>query len=623
MGRIDISDSINQLWDLKLGRHAEQFEKEFNLLKKQLGLELATTKVEPTSQFADLYNPDFLVAFLTLNACCLRQKGLIKEACLQMEELKDLEWQVESKKTRFLYFCELANQAYLLSDEMNAFEISKRALLYAPNKMYSMFPLSTLLLCEENMGIQDSTRFEILLKLKEEYKNNSMIIAFEQLLQSYQIRLLARKGDIHGLLQIPQCNPAGHETYTLISMQQIPFLKFPQPLSDQEAINIVMSYSVPYFRQYWTGTILGLWKDIDCDMVSLNDKFDRLYVWTWKWLTNGQPHDLENALKMINQVLCLKNFEKFSSTASLGLRNILLWMTVCDPKSEETCRAVIRKLNLPLEGFAPLFDYEYHMAEYCLHCIQGRDSEAQEILQKLKGHYLWNSADQILSDLVLPQDLTSNHPLCLIQKIIYYRGSDKSDGHFKIRLEEDLIYRGQVKIVSRPMARGLSLFVGHPSIELKEFAEFALEIRDYDDLGQRRRVFKLLKALREILSKDFDFKIRDGRIHLMGNLTLLQIQSESKNLESLKYHLEWKKFLSTNGSHLQLSQDQKKLNVKSLQILKTLRDSNKALSQKSLCEKLEMKRTTLLRYLMDLKKGGYISQQGAGPTIKYIADRQP
>lgn len=634
VGRFNKTDFIDRLWDLKLGQRAEEFEREWNFLKKQLSLEQGTMKVESTSSLERQYKVDFVISFLTLNACCLRRSGLISQARQQMHDLKSLEWQMGSKKTGFFYFNELASQAFLLSDDMKAFEISKKALAYAPDSMYSMLPLSTLLLCEENMGIQESTTYEILLKLREQYKNNFVIIGIEQLLQSYHIRFLARRGDIKNLLQISEYSSLkilGHETYTLISLQQIPFLKFPKSFSDEEAINILLDYPIPYFRHYLTGTILGLWKEADSQMLSTADAFDRLYLWAWKWFTKGRPQDLENVMLMINQVVYPENFEKLASMVSVLLRNTLMWMTICDPASEETCRAIARKLNLPQEGFAALWDYEYYIAEYCLHSVQGRESEAQEILQKLKGHSLWNSEYQILADLILLKDLPTDHPLFLIQKTLYYRGNDKDDEHFKIHLEENLIQKGQLSFISRPMARALSLFVGHSSVDLKEFAEFSMDISSYDDLGQRRRVFKLLKTIKEELSPPFSFKILDGRIHLLGDSSLLQIQGELKTLHSLRTHPGWKKFLSNQrlslefslGFPLEFSLPKKQLSTKSLEILKVLSNSKKAWSQKNLSKHLKMKRTTLLRHLKDLKTNGYVLQQGAGPTSKYIMHASP
>jgi hypothetical protein len=122
---------------------------------------------------------------------------------------------------------------------------------------------------------------------------------------------------------------------------------------------------------YRQRTLNGIWLPVDADTNRVNDAIDRLYLWTWWWMSDHPFVNSEKILWTLESILNNLEVESLGKETILLLRNALMWIVLIEPNWRTRVDKLVSRLSKLNSDNYPVLEVEFLLTQ----CFMSMDSE--------------------------------------------------------------------------------------------------------------------------------------------------------------------------------------------------------------------------------------------------------
>jgi hypothetical protein len=612
---VEIKKMMELAWQLRT-------EQQVGLCREQLGKILSVLGI----QIQDLSERLLL-------QCAASQQAVLADVTLLAASLARSEGKLDESK-RMIAFVESALSTLSLpapfqlhfqkgntnliegdySEGLNHFLLAVRT---ASSLMEKICAQSNIIYCLENMGLPFDSALKELELLFGKADSRDFIDLRTQY-SAMKMRLHFRRGELTSVFESSESLP-GQAMHFRSWIAELPYHKFYGFLSEGER-EVYLTQNPHFFQKaYRLRTLQGILHPADAKPVRASDLCDRLYLWTWRWLTNPESFTLEKVLALLKDV----DFPALAPRLTLEdcqlLRNALLWVSLFAPSRASSLRRLAQSLVPKSKAVYPLFDFETHLLEY-LSAVQQSPSKGRPLFAQLKKHALWGSQEVFLSQLALlaaGEVGSVAEPLSLLGK----RLSQICVSQHKLeqgKLYVDLVTfrlqwnEGKDWVLSEPMCLALDLLYRRECVESSEFVEVCFGLPHFDSFIHNAKIYNLLARVKRSLPKSLHIKTKNGRIYAIGEWDSVVFQRPAGCGEVVERQNEWK--------HLAHAQQPTKNMARPVKpaVLVAGTDGKKLLTRKELESLTGKSKSSASRLISSWIDQGLVRRVGQAKNTKYL-----
>ncbi len=271
----------------------------------------------------------------------------------------------------------------------------------AEHPTQAMIALANAVLCLENLGLPFEGALEDFRALfRRQSALDATLIDLRNQLEALEMRRGFRSGDLAAAFARSILPPVSQATYYRLWLSELPFHRFHSVLEPSEMECFLLAS--PYFHQksFRLRTLQGLVHSVDSDSYRPTELADRLYLWTWRWLTAPDRFPADKVTALIQKLDFAQLRENFTAEDAQMFRNALLWLSLFLPARSGPLRRLALSLRSGGQSDYPLYDFEGQVIAYFTLLRDQKTVEARKRGHDLRSHPLWPNVDLKLAALV-------------------------------------------------------------------------------------------------------------------------------------------------------------------------------------------------------------------------------
>lgn len=623
---------LREAWQLRL----EQSWEPLRIMMANLKVELAvpTGSLQPAKVSEILANSsqaESVAELLLLHASLLRAEGALESARQLHDAISAFVYERGVEPSFQLLLQKGLNEVASgdLSSALECF-LASRSMAQDLDRLVAT---TNVVLCLYDLGLPF---VETLREVQENLALTPPSPAKERLRS--QIEVLQFKHDLqHGEFEklnlVAKKTPVGQIDYLRAWLTMLPYHSFYQPLRQFE--NLLLAN--PYFhqKQYRIRTLQGISHPKDLQEIDSSELVDRIYLWTWRWLTNPQALPVQKVLDQIAALELRHISLKLTNEDYHLLKNAAAWISLFDQSDSERIDRLIMQFR-PLQAQPlPLWALESRVIDFCF-ALRDRDNiHADGILQQLRQNPLWTSSFIYWPPLIdalsaeknnaplpaemLPAGMLSAEMQTLLANLQHLKtpsAQDDCEVTVDLAKETTTSKHSLQKLRSRPVARALDLLAQRESVGCGEFLLVSFEMSGYDSLYHDQKIFNLLSRLRSICPPEFRFGVKAGRVFGTGDWTKVRFIQGVEPARQLIKTEAWQKQLALRMKSRKNSKDHKQKWLKPNLLMRRLSEK-KTFTREDVELLAGTSRASANRLLSVWFKEGLIEKNGTARNTNY------
>jgi hypothetical protein len=519
-----------------------------------------------------------------------------------------------------------------------ALECFVGARLYAVNHLHRYASAMNALLCFENLSLPSPSTYEdaklCAAALAEEIADPLRLGEILSPLDLYDMRQSLLQGDVTQLLKSAETSgSAAFHDYQKLWLLSLPWHTSWRGDLGEEISQLASQKSYLFLLSYRIRTLLGQLDPDDRIPPRPVDAVERVYLWTWRWLTDPDKFPLHKVLGLLRDFDIARAQSKFAAQDAWQLRNSLLWLSLFDAGDDRKFYDSAQQLKDSTRRDAPLFAFERTVVLYLVARRDGDVSGARELMASLVSHKLWDNPHLLFKDLVLAVDggdLPKNHPLeflALTVKNLLQTSDEPLTSQVTVDLTRMKIWKKQgfdqydgtsseLICVAFDFLRQRSL------VTCEEFCKAVFQLRRYDSSQHDRRMFNLLARMRGLLPDDsLVFGVKQGKISIKGSWHALRFLGDtalSRDMRGCPLRGELGVAVSEAGQMEASTTNHKILSPKDRLLAGIAQLGLASFSRRDVEEILLVSKSTAGRILDDLVRGQAVERLSQGPRATYV-----
>lgn len=594
LSKEEFKKDVEQLWHDRRERDLESAKVHLNrLIKKWFSATGAPQTVDELLHISPRLGTTSLVNFISFYCAHLRSLLNFSESNKTLDLLENYLLAI-GHFNFYNYHIEIFQRELEKGNFHKSLLHSSKMLELASSKVEKLIALINVLLSYENLGLDASPIEKQIFALKPD--STSPLVSIQQW-TAYLARKYFRNGDFKSYLNLTPEKPPGQETFHMAWVYQIPYAKSysPENLQDetiQFAINNSESYSV--------NTLLGI-EDSKKYPAKMIQRCDRLYLWTWRWMTHSQDprQTAGQVIATLKEILERYTEEDLTVEDRYLVVNSILWIGLFDRAQRVPFLNLTDKLQPQASKGYELFKLEYHIVSYLI---------AKDNMNKINMAYhleginnspikdlpLLSLIDALSSDKTDPHLSSLHNEIIKTLKIKTIDAPQTPDGVIDVASGE-IIIKEKKKLNSLLLAKAIRCLYWnkHQEMPLDNFYEQVFSRESLQASNLRSRTHTLLSQVSKLFDRSISFHLNDNIIRQSGPWPKIFFKENSLLSEEIAKTTR----LSFNHSQSSAPLAPTKAS-RSLKSLVTAVQSNPGVNRADLQNMLKLPKTTLRRFIL-------------------------
>jgi hypothetical protein len=347
-----------------------------------------------------------------------------------------------------------------------------------------------------------------------------------------------------------------------------------------------------YLRNYRLQTLVGrAYSSPAGSPVAWGDRFERLYLWTWRWLVDPSLAHAQALTAILMEVERWDGLDVLTHDEMHMARNAMNWLMLFEPVIRARFSVLLRRVN-STGAPPPLFAYEDLWIQHTGARLDG--PSAAGLQKRIESHPL-----NVATDLAFGEACASLVP-----------EAELGSPAFLVDGEAGQIYRrGKLVARSEPLAHLLAGLAPRGKLNFESALSACYGIQDFDPEIHGAKIQNLIVRARRLLG-------RSGRLTTKGAWIFLEMK---KGTRLQAGRPAGRARLSLPPRQRAPAKAERRRNARSLEVLlkeaSSLRDRD--FTRADLERTLNIPKPTLTRYLKAWIDRKWITKSGSGRKVSY------
>lgn len=609
-----LNEGLSPVWRLRMDQNLPECRTAYYKLLKSL-------KVDP-EQFeagylvkVDSKHLDVFVDAFLLHISLLRSEGKILEAIEAVDALENI-LNKRHVPLPFQFCFQKGNNFLYRGDSTTALELFVRAKELARNNEEKVIALSNTLYCLQNLGQSFDVIFSELRKRIQEIPANELMGVRTQF-EALEQRCAYREGDFQTFFAKSSDKLDGQEVHLRFFCSELPYHTYFRVMRQEDREKYFVQMPNLHQKSYRMRTLQGVIHASDFEKrFRESDLADRLYLWTWRWMTQPEQFSFEKIVILLENMDLRDLLPRLTAEDYCLVRNALLWIAFFVPRYADDLDQMARNIKQPGTGIYPLFEFERDIVEY-LRTKQRKDPESAALLKKLENAKLWKSPSLRMRELI--EGATDASPLRgLAERIslLLNQTENYKKGVIYVDLgRRELIWDGgRKRIISDSMCLALDLMRRKECLTFEEFLSTCFGIHRFDSIIHNAKVYNLIARIKERLQDRIIIKTKYNRIYCYGPWERVEFQYPTVGLEDLMRRTDLKHAFKRENTATSASFRHE---FRPTMLVAAKRDNN-LLSRQELEAAIGKSRATANRIIQNWVEQGIVKKVGRARNTKYL-----
>jgi hypothetical protein len=487
-----LSTTIQTIWELRFARKIRETEVHLEQLKN----------ISKSVSFP----PEIKWQIQLLDASLYRAQGNIAKSrqCIDLlsDDLKDV------SQVPFQYYLQKGLNFFALDQFASALELFFQASRYAASDAEAFYAKMNALIALDNLHLPLGDIIAQLTDLTGRLDSHAKQVLRAPLRQltAFQLRQRFRDGDFSNILAQAKCESEelDQAEYVKLWINELPYIAHNQTFREQGLTQLAQAREL-YCQSYRLETLTGdprFHSEQDRDYaIETASQVDRIYLWTWKWLTNPRDstrHQLRHVLRSFDFSGAIKKmtFEDYQM-----LSNALSWIALFQPLMATPISEYLKRFFVNSCEFFPVLKFE----RLCLDWLKQGDTSA---LDAVRSHPLSANPDLKIFALaeVWKQQLESGNVGDFPPEQLVFNPNT-----------HQIWFAGQ-QLVSPPLVRVMSYLFKNKVMHFSEALSLGFHIGKYEEDVHVAKIHNLLNRLKKVLPVGSKVFARESIIYWEGPL---------------------------------------------------------------------------------------------------------
>jgi hypothetical protein len=550
-----------------------------------------------------------------LEASLLRSRGDIKKS---QSELKNLRKTIAKESFNPRIFMEEGLNFLYLGDSYNGLEKFLACYSLIKNNPEEKFlaaqSLINAMISLDNLGQSFTYTEEEFKKLCTGMAMPPAYIATVKMLNMYKN---FRHGEFK-LIDESKTELIGQSKFFKYYLGLLPYQRFYYPsLIGDELEVLLTSESELYLKSYRLRTLIKALHPDDESTKKISEVIDRLYLWVWRFMATPSESDWSRLVMTLNQVEKLSS-SQLSVDDSEKLICSLGWLGLLDPQFD---KAMEKLLSLFKITEAHNFHLVHQLEKLVIKYLHAKINKDQYILSDyknaVKSHPLYNHPDIYFRHFIEDEttDSTNSDFISALDNFRLFSPDFKNSKNNLVII--DLRYHkiqngSETPTISQNMCKALNLLHKNENVSEVEFFNEVFGLSDFDPIIHNSKLFTILWRLKKICNDKLDFKVKNGRIYVLGNwegFSFIEVTKVEKIMRKNTPH-----FFKNYSDTRTIKQTVK---LSKLETSKYLLSINESLTRADIEKRIGKSRPTCNRLINKWRSSGLLEIEGSGPSTRY------
>lgn len=515
----DFSNEVERLWFLRREREFESSR----ILLNQISLKWFTDSRIPETvnellKISRLFDLTSIVALVSFQCAELRSLHKISESDQKLDILEKFLLAIGNFNF-FHYHIEHCQRELEKGNFHKSLLHASKMLEFSKSNNEKLVALIHKLICYENMGLEPHLVENQIFALKL-YLNDSLIL--RQQWTAYLARKYFRSGNLQAYQTLRPQQPSGQEAFHMAWVYQIPYTKY---FSNQELKEDTIQIVIKNSRSYLINTLLGI-EDSNKYTPKMIERCDRLYLWTWRWITQTiEPRQSAYQLTLtLSDILTNFPNEDFTIEDRYLVTNSILWLSFFDREQRSYLLNLAQRFQPQFSKGYELFELEYHIISYFIAKDSLNKFKMNFHMDKIKRNPIRESPLLILLD---PEGVKNKN---LNQEMIQLKDQINITFQLKtldsIQVNECLIntHSGEIRIKDKKKINSLILTKAirylywnkDGALPFENFCEQVFSRENLHSSNLKSRTHSILSQISKFFDKKICFHFNDNMISQVG-----------------------------------------------------------------------------------------------------------
>jgi hypothetical protein len=276
----------------------------------------------------------------------------------------------------------MTNRTHALQDFLQAKEHSR-------TEMEQLFARTNVVLCCEDLGFPIETDLHWLNAKLPSFANCIWHSSIAAELDALKLRHAFRIYDLDKISELAKSGVIGDQANSfllwILSLPHLELTVAEENLQEKLLEKLIHRLNSGYLVGYDVRTLQGLAviEDDDNEQVRISEQIERLYLWCWRWLANGDEHNFSKILHLI-AVIKERKSTVLSIDDYLKLENSLHWLTIFSDHTERDAMRLSKTHTFSHLKPSPLLEFERTFLQWLMAMKQRKSQEAQIHLEELQ-----------------------------------------------------------------------------------------------------------------------------------------------------------------------------------------------------------------------------------------------
>lgn len=546
----ELKSQIHNAWRLRWNQDIERTLESYRDLKARLDIKGGDVSFL-RSMRDDLARFDEAASVLLLGASLKRPLGDWNGSISLLDEVAAEYTQASISPGFYLYF-EKGLIHMTNGDSASSLDCFQSAKKKAVTPLQRAFTQGNILFCMENLGLPCGMALSELESILAAIPHSDVSNIHDQV-TAFRVRNFFHAGSVNEALNtsksIQRFTQAKYIGYWI---RLLPYHSAYSELDENDWNDIIDTWKDHSHRSYRVRTLQSLIHPDDRSSARISDKIDRLYLWTWRWMTGPDKFPADRILSIMDDILTHKQPICLNIEDTQLLRNALLWIGYFDSKLSSKLSGLLASVRAVQNPY-PIFEYEALVVQYLTALRDGDNTLASDTRIILSQLPLWRETAikfrELVETLDEPEkygDSGASHGRfgCLVNSIV--RISAMSGLKMKTRqnsitvnVQQSEIWQDGMLIRSEPMSNALAILRREGTVKFDEFLYRVFGLKKYDSLTHTPKILNLLARIKKLAGDQIQFSAKGGFVNSTGDWSLfrfIEAQAQTLALRNSAYY---------------------------------------------------------------------------------------
>ena len=532
----ELETEIDRAWRLRLNQKKDLARRSYLRVREHLGLGRVSV-VPSATAFAALSEADSGVAI----DCVLLGGALARGEGKKEKFLAALSW-AEGETERlgldesFFLLQERGVRSHIEGDYELALMSFQAARLAATCAWQTAVALANALIEMEILGVKAEATLVALEKAVRELPDSEGLPGVEAQLNLFRARHAWHEGRVRnavdaGLVRTKKIAPSDVDQafYFSLWLKTLPFTAAFAGAPDDAAIEMLLNAENRVFQKdYLSRTLRHVSHPGDLSSALSYDAVDRIYCWTWRWLTAPGTFPAAGLLATIAALKPFRSDLKLTYDDGEMLRNAFLWLGLFALEPLERMTTRLTAFGGDLTRPTPVFSLERLVIEAAYARRDGNRPALAAAMANVEAHPLRSATEVKLVNLVgLGGGATSDGALAGLVAALGALTDDIDAGKARLIVNvasSSIENRETGELgISMPLARALALLAEKPVVSVEELLARSFGIRSFNPVVHERKIFNLLARAKAVLGDAVPVRVKSGFVVSTGDWSSVKV----------------------------------------------------------------------------------------------------